>query len=156
MMKEAKLKGLLMHSEASPKLKLLINGAAIGLDTLTGFQFDPKKDHAYCRICGCVYQTDYDRSPELFKDSIEFAGSIFLLGRYAESLRNHWSLRHSNTHSDQEHRHLALSGEWLTPEAAHKLAGFGIIDVAGSVTNPEIEAAYRESSPVPTNDAEGT
>ena len=69
-------------------------------------------------------------------------------------MRKDWSHRHAHQHTDREHKLLSQSGQWLTPEAANRLAAFGIVDIYGMVTEPEIADAYRESHPVPTNDCE--
>lgn len=133
---------------------MLINGAAIGLEEIPGLLFKPTRPNCYCRICGAVFQSDYDRNPEWFKNSIEFCNSVDLVSIYATSLRKEWSIKHSRSHTDAEHRHLALSGQFLLPEAAHKLAAFGVVDVKGMVMDKEIEAAYAEAPAIPQSDAE--
>lgn len=104
-------------------------------------------------MCGEVFQTDFDRFPHRFAT---YDTPIPIIIEYATSLRKLWSQRHARTHTEREHVQLVLSGRWLTPEAAYRLAAFGVISIGDLVLDDEIAAAYKESSPVPKNDAEGT
>src|SRR4051812_14424514 len=83
---------------------------------LTNFTFDKDKPFACCLICGAVYQTNRDR------DSVTSSQLIDAL-----AIRNDWRQRHSRMHTQKEHELLAMSGQWCTPEAAQKLAPFGIV-----------------------------
>jgi len=74
----------------------------------------------------------------------------------ALALRKEWALTHAKQHSEREHRNLRLSGNQFTPAASHKLAAFGVIPLGDALPGSEVEAALRESSPIPDNDCEGT
>lgn len=54
-----------------------------------------------------------------------------------------------------EHYSLAMSGRWTTPEAAFKLAAYGIISLSDLLVDDEVAVALMESSAVPKDDAEG-
>jgi len=119
---------------------LIASGYAVGLSYLEGFRFRADKPFRACLLCGEVYQTEDDR--------LELPVSA--IGRQA------WADGHAKTHSDREHLLLKLSGNSMTPEAANRLAAFGIIPVSDMVLSEEHEAALRESNSMPTDDAEGS
>lgn len=102
---------------------MILTGIAL---KLAGHPFDPTVPHTCCRLCGGVFQSK-------------------LAGLEATLERRAWSFKHARTHTPLEHRRLALSGNWCTPEAAQKLAAFGIIDLVGLVMDDEIEQAYKEA-----------
>jgi hypothetical protein len=49
---------------------------------------------------------------------------------------------------------LKISGLTMTPEAAHKLAAFGLIPISDMVLNEEVASALMESHPVPSSEVE--
>lgn len=117
----------------------IASGLAVGLHLLD-IEFDPNKPFRACLICGRVYQTPLDRAgtnPE-----------------WALHNREAWAANHAKAHSDREHHMLRISGLSMTPEAASKLAAYGVIPVLDAVTNEETAAALLESSPIPQDDAE--
>jgi hypothetical protein len=118
---------------------LIGSGFAVGLSSLTNFEFKPDKPFRACLICGDVYQTEADRDNNPL-------GAI---------RRQAWADRHAQTHTDREHRMLMLSGNTMTPEAANKLAAYGVIPIADMVLSNEHEMALFESKAIPVNDAEG-
>lgn len=131
---------------------LVLHGAAVGLKSLTGLNYDPAFSYAGCRICGKVYQSEADRNPVgLLSRNPRFC-TIEEVNAFATELRRNWSRKHAKEHSDKEHLDLAYSGQWCTPEAALLLAAFGTIPLTGDAS---IEQALLESSPVPLNDCEG-
>jgi hypothetical protein len=112
-------------------LALIGTGFAVGLPTLTNFQFRDHIPWSACRICGLVYQ-----NPDALK-------------------RIEWAQKHAHTHTDTEHRQFQLSGRQFTPEAANRLAAFGVIPILDLVLDDEVADALKESHPVPRDDAEG-
>lgn len=129
--------------------------AEVGHKALIGFEFELGRPHTICKLCGAVFQTVYDRNPESYVDATYFLNAD-MVSMYALGLRKEWSHNHAKTHSDWEHQALALSQRWCTPEAAEKLAPFGIIDIAGLALDEEVQQAYRQAHRAPDNDAEGT
>lgn len=114
-------------------------GFAVGLSSLTNFEFKPDKPFRACLICGDVFQSEDDRNNNPL-------GAI---------KRQEWANRHAKTHTDKEHRMLMLSGNVMTPEASQKLAAYGVIPIANMITSEEHEIALLESKAIPVNDAEG-
>lgn len=110
---------------------LIAQGAAVGLGQLTNFNFDPAKPHTYCGICGDVFQ-----DPDI-------------------DIRKKWARRHSATHTEAEHKSLKLSLRHVTPEAAYRLAAFGIISLSDLLVDTEVAHALLLSNATPVVDAEG-
>lgn len=110
---------------------LVGHGLAVGHRALDGFNFDINKPYRYCRICGGIFQHEHE--------------SACLL----------WGVAHARTHSTLEHHQLRISQRWMTPEAAFKLAAFGIISLSDLLVDEEVAAALLLSSSIPTNDAKG-
>jgi hypothetical protein len=91
----------------------------------TGMGFNtPTQPFTGCRICGDIYE-----NPDI------------------ES-RKEWSRKHALEHSPLQHRMLMVSGQWCTPEAAIKLAAFGVVDLIGLSVPGEVQEAYSEKDTV--------
>lgn len=112
-------------------------GFLVGSEALINFRFDQSKPYAACRICGEIYQGDQNRM-----------GS--------EAGLSEWRSSHNKLHPDREHISLIRSGRKFTPEAAQRLATFGIIDFAGLLVDPELTHAYATAPRAPLNDVEGS
>lgn len=118
----------------------------VGAEALTGLVFDPSKPHCGCGICGEVYQSDLDRleDPTLYERDLAF------------DKRQQWRMQHSRSHTSTQHRQLRESGLFALPEAAGKLASFGIIPLTDTVRHVEINDALFEAPRAPKDDAQGT
>lgn len=105
------------------------------MNVLTGFVlnlrpevFDHARPYAGCKICGEIYQPDATNAVEV------------------QQLRvKEWRVRHDASHSFAEHEMLRISGLWATPEAAYKLAPYGIIPIVDMVMNDEVKQALAEA-----------
>jgi hypothetical protein len=120
-------------------MALIATGFLFGRNELTGFNFDPSKPYAGCRICGKVYQPPFAESNDV---STELALNL-------------WRGSHNKTHSEMQHKLLIASGRTFTPEAAQRLSQYGIIDLGGLVIDDEVSHALRVVNARPTDDAEG-
>jgi hypothetical protein len=109
-----------------------------------GLEFDIRYPYSFCRICGIVFQSSRERSSD---------NRLHVLGANTE-LRRQWSVRHARTHTDTEHRQLAASGRFVTPEAAERLVTYGIAPVSDMALNGEHEHAAIQASNRPKDDAE--
>ena len=136
----------------------VLTGAAVGLDALTNLRFLPHRPFTGCCICGEVFQSEADRFPsDVFQANprqFDFKPDNVTL--YALGMRKEWSHKHAKTHSQRQHDLLASSGHWATPEAVVKLVAYGVVNLGDGLINDEHEMALKESSPIPTDDVEGT
>lgn len=109
------------------------------------------REWAACRICGAIFQSVLNStqvSDEEYWSSYEI--------RLAAQLETHeWRQKHNKTHSESEHAALAASGRTMTPEAALKLAPFGIVPVADA-EDAEVAQAMREAPRAPVDDVESS
>lgn len=115
--------------------------------------FDPHEPYTACLICGTVFQQDIDRNPHHYVVPA-FQNNIELVREYATSIRKEWSHHHAKEHKEREHDDLKNSGRFCTPEAAIKLAAYGIINLVDAVMDNEVDHALRESKAIPTEDAQ--
>lgn len=79
----------------------------------------------YCRLCGDLF---------IHKNKIN---------------RQVWSFTHAIEHSPVEHIALERSGNWLTPEAAIRLAPYGVIPLGDMVVNTAVAQACLEAPRMP-------
>lgn len=116
----------------------------VGASALTNFEFDQAFPYAGCRICGKVFQPQILR-----RDAVPYERRVLIV--------RHWRVNHAKTHTEFEHRSLALSGQWATPLAQTRLAPFGIVDMTdrGTTLNQESDAALIEAPRAPIDDADG-
>jgi hypothetical protein len=128
---------------APRSLSLLITVQPLGLTEL-GAKFDMKFPYTGCRICGAISQTDEDRHAKTPRQTLD-----------AYLNRLEWRRKHSRTHPQHMHDQLERSGAYMTPEAASRLASYGIISVADMALIDEHWHAGRESPRIPANDVEG-
>lgn len=118
----------------------------IGLpDSVT---FDGRADFTGCKLCGQVFQSELDRKV--------LAGIATPQEQVQAVLaRKNWSNAHADTHPGREHAALAASGRFCTPEAAYKLAAFGIVSVSDNIFSEEHESAQKEAPRLMKDDVEG-
>jgi len=110
----------------------------VGLPEEVGF--NPHAPFAGCKICGEVYQSDLDRKiDQTPHENIQ-----------ALVQRRNWTFAHARTHADHEHRSLELSGRFCTPEAAYKLATFGVVSLP-TLDDDETPHAQRLAPKLPTD-----
>lgn len=117
--------------------------------TLASQPFQLRKDRQYaaCRLCGSIFQSHLaiSRADELYTDEV--------VARVAFET-NEWRRSHNRTHSDHEHEQFRKSGRTFTPEAAYRLAPYGIVPI-GDAEDAEIAHALLTSARVPDNNPEG-
>lgn len=126
-----------------------IIASGLAIDLPSDLRFDINKPYSGCNLCGAVYQGPLDlRVPpgHLPENS--------MIAKLAYDAREEWRLKHSKTHSEMEHRMLALSGRWATPEAAQRLAALGIMSVVDMVIDDEVASALAEGSSIPEKEVE--
>lgn len=114
----------------------------IGLTEL-GAKFRMDKAYTACRLCGRVFQSELDRRAATNADIV-----------HALVKRRDWSFKHARSHPQWEHDQLEQSGCYMSPDAAMKLASFGIISLSDMALHNEHWNAGRESHRAPHNDCE--
>lgn len=123
------------------QLHLYGTGFALKIEDM---EFDPAKDYRACLICGDIFQSQLDRmefkTPDLIVD--------------AKTSRDRWARLHARRHTNREHHTLALSEGSMLPEAANKLAAFGLLPIMDMVDNDEVIVALFESNAMPKDDSE--
>lgn len=117
---------------------LYMTGLLFGV---TDLEFDVNRPYSGCLICGVIFQSTLDRTPG--PDSHD-----------AQELRKAWTKNHAKTHPLSAHAQLALSERWCTPEAAIKLAAFGVIPLSDAAVSEEHRDALSQAKSLPENDAE--
>lgn len=105
-----------------------------GLKSLTGIEFDPDQPYRCCLLCGAIYQPPTARNTGV--------------------ARQLWAEIHAKSHSEDEHASLANSGRFCTPEAAFRLAPFGVFSLTDLALDNEVMHALKEAPRAPINDVE--
>jgi hypothetical protein len=130
--------------------------AQVGREGLTNYKFVLEAPWKACRLCGSVYQSDYDRHAYRYScDGETYTAAYY--NKLGEQRRQRWLELHNkrmHPNYDNELRMLNLSGLPVTPTAAGKLATYGIVPL-GATQHEEIAAALFEAPRAPINDAEG-
>lgn len=130
-----------------------------------GLNFNPLAPYAGCRLCGAVFQSDYDRLTLMLKDEgklyfnevlKEWDGTKYALKvkTHADELRENWRKDHRRAnHTDEEVEAFNKTGLSVTPEAAHKLAPMGF--APSENRHEEIVDAMATAPRAPYDDCEG-
>ena len=111
-----------------------------------------RKDREFgaCRICGAIFQpwlnTDTSDQEYATDPLIMLAASIEIA---------QWRQTHNKRHSAREHMAFRESGLTLTPEAAYRLAPYGLVPVS-DIDNHEIVDALAIAPRAPVDDVETT
>lgn len=117
------------------------------LDHEMGDIFNPKAAFSGCCICGAVFQSPLDR--KVFQGWATPTEQVT-----ATVQRRNWSQYHARTmHTQKEHDDLAASGRFCTPEAAFRLAPYGIVTLTDSF-HEENRKAQEEAPRTPTDEPE--
>lgn len=131
-------------------VRVLLDHTIVGGTALTNFTFREDRPYAGCRLCGEIFQPSFFRSAT----DIEFASPFKTLDLIdAHNQIKLWRDSHNKQHREREHLALAESGMAFTPEAAHKLAPFGLVAPIDA-QDDEISSALREAPRAPTTDGQ--
>jgi hypothetical protein len=140
------------HIKGTTKVgnRLYLDHSIVGSSALTNFEEEFRRDRpfTFCRICGKVFQPWLDRVKDTDYDKLVMWA--------AEIERREWSQNHARTHTSQEHKSLQDSGNFLTPEATHKLVPYGIAPIQDMVFSEEHSQAAREAPRAPLDTPETT
>ena len=131
-------------------MRLLLDHTIVG-QGLTTLTIRKDREFAGCAICGTLFQSRLaiELSDEEWEaDRLIFAHAVAIETR-------DWRVSHSSKHSRREHEALRASGRTFTPEAAHKLAPFGLVPIADA-DDDEVAHAMRVAPRAPYDDVETT
>lgn len=131
-------------------MRLLLDHSIVG-QSATSLTIRKDREFAACRICGAIFQPwlNWATGDE------EYAAN-YMIALAAHMEIKEWRNKHNGTHSEAEHRAFVASGRTLTPEAAIKLAPFGLVPVDDAITDEEVAQALREAPRAPVDDVETT
>jgi len=131
-------------------VKLLLDHSIVGQSALVNFGFRKDRPFAGCRICGDLFQ------PRFMIEASDIQYEVAKGRRVHGELEiAEWREKHNERHTAQEHLDLAASSLTFTPEAAYKLAPFGLVPIADAEV-PEIAQAMKEAPRAPSDDVETT
>lgn len=131
-------------------MRVLLDHTIVG-QKLTSLSVRKDREFAACRLCGAIFQARL--AIELSDEEWESDPSLFEQAVAVETAE--WRSKHNRKHSEKEHLAFSKRGLTFTPEAAIKLAPFGLVPVADA-TDPEIAQALAEAPRAPINDVETT
>ena len=132
-------------------MRLLLDHSIVGQEELTNFGFRKDRPYGGCRLCGDLFQPQFMREANYIQYEVATARRLAGEREIAE-----WREKHnSDRHTAAEHLALAESGLTFTPQAAYKLAPFGLVPVADAEV-PEIAQALLEAPRAPSDDVDTT
>lgn len=132
-------------------MPLILDHSIVG-QSATTLSINKDREFAACRICGAIFQS---RLNTIAVSDEEYAADPMI--KLAASLETQeWRRYHNTKHSEATHKAFRASGLTMTPEAAHKLAPFGLVPVDDALTLGETACALFEAPRTPTNDVETT
>jgi hypothetical protein len=76
------------------------------------------------------------------------------LAAHLETLE--WRRYHNTKHSEKAHRTFRATGRTMTPEAANKLAPFGLVPIEDALTSEEHACALFDAPRAPVDDVQST
>lgn len=131
-------------------MRLVLDHSIVG-QSLTDLSVRKDRQFAGCAICGAVFQARL--AIELSDEEWDADVALF---EYAVAIETReWRDAHNKTHSQREHEAFRASGRTFSPEAAHKLAPYGIVSLNDCQEN-EVAHAMLTAPRVPENDVETT
>lgn len=132
-------------------MPLILDHSIVG-QSATTLSIRKDREFAACRICGAIFQSWLNT--DAVSDEEYSANAEIQIAAHIET--NEWRRHHNLRHSEREHRNFRATGLTLTPEAAHKLAPFGIVPIADTIGPyaDEVACALFEAPRAPVDDVE--
>lgn len=125
---------------------VILDHSIVGQEQLTNFELRKDREYAACRICGDIFQSGI----AIHRGTLDYTP----IDRAAVAVETHnWRQQHNKQHTEKEHAQLALSGLFFTPEAAHRLAPYGIVAMT-DLSSDEMVSAMREAPRAPVREVE--
>lgn len=130
-------------------MRVLLDHSIVGIDT-TAFTFRKDRPFAGCCICGALFQPAWMSCASDIQYAVDKQRLVD--GEYEIK---EWRAKHNSNHTAREHLAYAQSGLAFTPEAARRLAPYGLVPI-GDADQPEIAQALLEADRAPSDDVEST
>lgn len=132
------------------KSRLILDHSIVG-QSLTSLSIRKDREYAGCAICGRVFQSRL--AIELSDEEWNSDRGVF---EHAVAIETReWRDRHNKTHTEREHRAHVASGRTFSPEAAHRLAPYGLVSL-DDAQEDEVAHAMLEAPRAPVDDVETT
>ena len=131
-------------ASSNTQLRVILDHTIVGQE-LTGLEFRKDREYAACRLCGAVFQSAHAIST---LSSDYTANVVYLIALETRQ----WRDRHNKTHPDRDHIALTKSGRTFTPEAALRLASFGLVSLDSDDT--EVAHALLSAPRLPASEPE--
>lgn len=128
-------------------MKVILDHTIVGQEQ-TSLSFRKDRRYAGCRLCGVLFQ------PRAAIETPDDRYTLALQVRVEAEIAD-WRKKHSRQHPDREHLSFSASNLTFTPEAANRLAPFGLVPI-GDGEDPEIAVALLEAPRAPVDDVEST
>lgn len=129
-------------------MKVLLDHSLVGQDQTT-LSIRKDREFAACRLCGAVFQSWLNTNQ--VSDEEYHADPLIMVAAGIET--DQWRDQHNKKHPKREHIALRASGRTFTPEAAIKLAPYGLVTLD---QDDETTAALLEAPRLPNDDVEST
>jgi hypothetical protein len=119
--------------------------------SLTSLTIRKDREFAGCQICGRVFQARL--AVDLSDEEWDAEKAVF---EHAVAIETReWRTRHSKQHSERVHAQFRASGRTFSPEAAHRLAPYGLVSL-DDAQEDEVARAMLEAPRAPVDDVETT
>ena len=105
-------------------MRVLLDHSIIGQREI-GLTFRKDREFAGCAICGALFQARL--AMELPDDEWDTDRLLFETAVAIETKQ--WREDHNRKHTEKEHRDHVESGLTFSPEAAHRLAPYGLVPI---------------------------
>ena len=135
----------------SKSMPVILDHSIVG-QSATTLTINKDREFAACRICGAIFQSYFNTNA--ISDEEYAADPTLALAAKCET--QEWRRFHNLKHPESVHRAFRATGLTLTPEAALKLAPFGIVPIGDALTNDDTPCALLEAKRAPQDDVETT
>lgn len=126
-------------------MPIILDHTIVGQE-LTTLSIRKDREFAACRICGVVFQSELATD---LPDHMYDGTAVYMVA--AET--RYWRMQHNKLHPERVHLAFRASGLTFTPEAAQRLAPYGLVSLDAS---DEVAQAMLEAPRAPLVDVESS
>lgn len=131
-------------------MRILLDHSIVG-QSATSLTIRKDREFAGCAICGAIFQSRL--AIELSDE--EWATDALVFETAVAIETKEWRNAHNKKHTEREHEAHRASGLTFSPDAAHKLAPFGLVPIADG-DHDEVRHAMLVAPRAPYDDVETT